>query len=125
MSASRYMRPTASITVAFLACQVSALAPTSRNRTAGELLADGVPAEEIPGRIGQAVEALETVRLLAHAIERQRLEAPVISALARLIEGSMPLDEWIALVRAKQPAPARFSRPSTWWARLRAWLRRR
>jgi glycerol-3-phosphate dehydrogenase (NAD(P)+) len=103
----------------------TALAPTSRNRSAGELLAEGVPAEEIPGRIGQAVEALETVRLLAHAIERERLEAPVVSALARLIEASMPLDEWIALVRAKQPPPARFSRPSTWWARLRAWLRRR
>jgi glycerol-3-phosphate dehydrogenase (NAD(P)+) len=103
----------------------TALAPTSRNRSAGELLAEGVPAEEIPGRIGQAVEALETVRLLAHAIERERLDAPVVSALARLIEGSMPLDEWIALVRAKQPPPARFSRPSTWWARLRAWLRRR
>jgi glycerol-3-phosphate dehydrogenase (NAD(P)+) len=103
----------------------TALAPTSRNRSAGELLAEGVPAHEIPGRIGQAVEALETVRLLARAIERQRLEAPVISALAHLIEGSMPLDEWIALVRAKQPPPARFSRPSTWWARLKAWLRRR
>ncbi len=103
----------------------TALAPTSRNRSAGELLAEGVPADEIPGRIGQAVEALETVRLLAHAIEGKRLEAPVVSALARLIEGSMPLDEWIAMVRAKQPAPARFSRPSTWWGRLRAWLRRR
>jgi glycerol-3-phosphate dehydrogenase (NAD(P)+) len=103
----------------------TALAPTSRNRSAGELLAEGVPADEIPGRIGQAVEALETVRLLAHAIERERLEAPVVSALARLIEGSMPLDEWIALVRAKQPSPARFSRPSTWWTRLKAWLRRR
>ncbi len=103
----------------------TALAPTSRNRSAGELLAEGVPAEEIPGRVGQAVEALETVRLLAYAIERERLEAPVVSALARLIEGSMPLDEWIALVRAMQPPPARFSRPSTWWARLRAWLRRR
>jgi len=103
----------------------TALAPTSRNRSAGELLAEGVPADEIAGRIGQAVEALETVRLLARAIERERLEAPVVSALARLIEGSMPLDEWIALVRAKQPPPARFSRPSTWWARLKAWLRRR
>ena len=103
----------------------TALAPTSRNRSAGELLAEGVPADEIPGRIHQAVEALETVRLLAHAIEREHLEAPVVSALARLIEGSLPLDEWIALVRAKQPPPARFSRPSTWWARLRAWLRRR
>ena len=103
----------------------TALAPTSRNRSAGELLAEGVPADEIPGRVGQAVEALETVRLLAHAIERERLEAPVVLALAHLIEGSMPLDEWIALVRAKQPPPARFSRPSTWWTRLRAWLRRR
>jgi glycerol-3-phosphate dehydrogenase (NAD(P)+) len=103
----------------------TALAPTSRNRSAGELLAEGVPADEIPGRVGQAVEALETVRLLAHAIDRERLDAPVVLALAHLIEGSMPLDEWIALVRAKQPPPARFSRPSTWWARLRAWLRRR
>jgi glycerol-3-phosphate dehydrogenase (NAD(P)+) len=103
----------------------TALAPTSRNRSAGELLAEGVPAEEIPSRIGQAVEALETVRLLAHALERERLEAPVITALARLIEGSMPLDEWIAMVRAKQPPPARFARPSTWWTRLKAWLRRR
>jgi glycerol-3-phosphate dehydrogenase (NAD(P)+) len=103
----------------------TALAPTSRNRSAGELLAEGVPADEIPGRVGQAVEALETVRLLARAIERERLEAPVLSALAHLIEGSMPLEEWIALVRAKQPPPARFSRPSTWWARLKAWFRRR
>jgi glycerol-3-phosphate dehydrogenase (NAD(P)+) len=103
----------------------TALAPTSRNRSAGELLAEGVPADEIPGRIGQAVEALETVRMLAHALEREGIEAPVISALAHLIEGSMPLDEWIALVRAKQPSPARFSAPSTWWARLKAWLRRR
>jgi glycerol-3-phosphate dehydrogenase (NAD(P)+) len=43
----------------------TALAPSSRNRSAGELLAQGVPASEIPERIGQAVEALETVRLLA------------------------------------------------------------
>jgi len=103
----------------------TALAPTSRNRSAGELLAEGVPAEQIQERVGQAVEALETVRLLAHALERQGLDAPVITALAHLIEGSMPLDDWVALVRAKQPPPARFSRPSTWWARLKAWFRRR
>jgi glycerol-3-phosphate dehydrogenase (NAD(P)+) len=102
----------------------TALAPTSRNRSAGELLAEGVPAAEIPARIGQAVEALETVPLLAHALERRRLEAPVIGALARLIEGTLPLDEWVALVRAEQPPPARFSRPSTWWVRIRGWVRR-
>jgi glycerol-3-phosphate dehydrogenase (NAD(P)+) len=102
----------------------TALAPSSRNRSAGELLAQGVPAAEIPDRIGQAVEALETVRLLAHALERSGLEAPVVTALAHLIEGSMPLDDWIAMVRAKQPPPARFSGPRTWWARLRDWFRR-
>jgi glycerol-3-phosphate dehydrogenase (NAD(P)+) len=102
----------------------TALAPMSRNRSAGELLAQGVPAAEIPGRVGQAVEALETVPVLARAIERAGVEAPVTSALARLIEGTLPVDDWVALVRAKQPPPARFGRPSTWWTRLRAWFRR-
>lgn len=102
----------------------TALAPTSRNRSAGELLAQGVPADEIPERLGQAVEALETVRLLATAIERAGVAAPVTSALAHLIDGTMPLEDWLELVRAKQPPPARFGRPSTWWARLRAWFRR-
>jgi glycerol-3-phosphate dehydrogenase (NAD(P)+) len=102
----------------------TALAPMSRNRSAGELLAKGVPAAEIPGRVGQAVEALETVPLLAHAIERAGVEAPVTSALARLIQGTLPVDDWVALVRAKQPPPARFGRPSTWWTRLRAWFTR-
>jgi glycerol-3-phosphate dehydrogenase (NAD(P)+) len=103
----------------------TALAPTSRNRSAGELLAQGVPAAEIPDRIGQAVEALETVRLLARAAERSGLEAPVVTALANLIDGTMPLDDWIAMVRAKQPPPARFSGARTWWTRLREWFRRR
>ncbi|HVL31439.1 MAG TPA: NAD(P)H-dependent glycerol-3-phosphate dehydrogenase, partial [Solirubrobacteraceae bacterium] len=44
------------------------LAPQSRNRRAGELLAAGVPAHEIPERVGQAVEALESVPLLARAL---------------------------------------------------------
>jgi len=103
----------------------TALAPTSRNRSAGELLAEGVPAAEIPARLGQAVEALETVPLLARALERARIDAPVTGALARLIEGGLPLDEWVELVRAMQPPAARFGRPGTWWARLRAWFRRR
>ena len=102
----------------------TALAPKSRNRSAGELLAEGVPASDIPDRVGQAVEALETVPILARAIERAGVEAPVTSALARLIEGTLPVDDWVALVRAKQPAPARFGRPSTWWTRMRAWFRR-
>jgi glycerol-3-phosphate dehydrogenase (NAD(P)+) len=100
------------------------LARSSRNHSAGELLAEGVPAAEIPERVGQAVEALDTVRLLARAIERAGLEAPVTSALARLIDGELPLEEWIEMVRAKQPPPATFRRPSTWWVRVKGWWRR-
>ena len=54
----------------------TALAPQSRNRRAGELLAEGVPAAEIPARIGQAVESLESVPLLARALEARRSRGP-------------------------------------------------
>jgi glycerol-3-phosphate dehydrogenase (NAD(P)+) len=101
----------------------TALAPQSRNRRAGELLAAGVSARDIPERIGQAVEALESVPLLAAALERAGVEAPVTTALARLISGEMPLDEWVALVRATVPPPARWRpQPGVWrrvWQRVR------
>ena len=74
----------------------TALAPSSRNRSAGELLAQGVPAAEIPARLGQTSEALETVPQLARAIDAAGLEAPITSALAALIAGTLPLDEWVA-----------------------------
>ncbi|HEY4281398.1 MAG TPA: NAD(P)H-dependent glycerol-3-phosphate dehydrogenase [Conexibacter sp.] len=86
----------------------TALAPQSRNRRAGELLAVGVPAGEIPAQIGQAVEALESVPLLARALAEAGIEAPVTSALSRLIGGELPLAEWVALVRATVPPPARW-----------------
>ena len=88
----------------------TALARESRNRRAGELLAAGVPAAEIPARIGQAVEALESVPLLARALEAAGVGAPVTGALGRLISGELPLDEWVALVRATVPPPARWRR---------------
>jgi glycerol-3-phosphate dehydrogenase (NAD(P)+) len=102
----------------------TALARESRNRRAGELLAAGVPAAEIPARVGQAVEALESVPLLARALERAGVGAPVTGALARLIAGELPLDDWVALVRATVPPPARWRRrpqPGLWrriWGRL-------
>ena len=104
----------------------TALAPKSRNRSAGELLSQGVPADEIPDRLGQAVEALETVPLLATAIEAAGVRAPVTSALSRLIAGELPLEEWLRLVRAEQPPPARFrGRLRSWWRRFVARFRRR
>ena len=102
----------------------TALAPQSRNRRAGELLADGMPAAEIPARIGQAVEALESVPLLAHALEQAGVEAPVTAALGRLIAGELPLDDWVALVRTTVPPPARWRGPRRgFWRRVGARIR--
>lgn len=98
----------------------TALARESRNRRAGELLAAGVGAAEIPRRLGHAVEALESVPLLAHALEAAGVAAPVTSALARLISGELPLDDWVALVRATVPPPALWRRRPQpgFWRRL-------
>ena len=103
----------------------TALAPQSRNRRAGELLAEGVPASEIGDRVGQAVDALETVPLVARALARAGLDAPVTGALGRLISGELPLDEWVEVVRATVPPPARW-RPAVrpgFWRRVRERIR--
>src|SRR3954462_7335835 len=104
----------------------TALAPQSRNRRAGELLAYGIAAAEIPQRIGQAVEAFDLVPLLARALERGGVAAPVTGGLSRLIVGELPLDEWVALVRTTVPAPVA-RRDGFWrrlWARMRGAFRR-
>lgn len=104
----------------------TALAPQSRNRSAGELLAQGIPSTEIPDRVGQAIEAFETVPLLARAIERAGLRAPIISALARLVDGSLPLSDWVELVRVSRPtALEKNGRFRRWWRRLTARWRHR
>jgi glycerol-3-phosphate dehydrogenase (NAD(P)+) len=105
----------------------TALAPQSRNRRAGELLAQGVPASEVPSRIGQTVEALQSVPLLASAVVTGAwIQAPVTTALAGLIRGELPLADWIEVVRATVPPPPRW-RPAVqrgFWRRLRERLRR-
>ena len=39
-----------------------------------------------------------------------------------LIDGSLALDDWVALVRTAQPGPARFE--GGLWRRIAAWFRR-
>ncbi|MEO8092562.1 MAG: 1-acyl-sn-glycerol-3-phosphate acyltransferase [bacterium] len=80
------------------------LAPNSRNRRAGELLGAGVPSEQIPGRIGQASEALDSVPLLATAVAAAGVEAPGLEGLAALVAGEIDAGEWVAGMRRAERA---------------------
>ena len=59
------------------------MAPTGRNRRAGELLGRGTPAAEIPGQIGQASEGLDAVPLLAAATSAAGGRAEALAASPR------------------------------------------
>src|SRR3954447_10427999 len=63
------------------------LAPHSRNRRAGELLASGVPAAQIPQMLGATAEGVECAPLLAAACARAGVDAPPTEALAALLAG--------------------------------------
>ncbi len=65
------------------------MAPTGRNRRAGELLGGGTPAAEIPGQIGQASEGLDTTPLLAEAVAGAGVPAEALGGLATLIGGEV------------------------------------
>ena len=80
------------------------MAPTGRNRRAGELLGEGTPADEIPELIGQASEGLDTVPLLAHALAAAGSPAEALAGLAALIEGEIDGDEWVAGLRRVEQA---------------------
>jgi 1-acyl-sn-glycerol-3-phosphate acyltransferase len=71
---------------------------TSRNRRAGELLAQGVPAAEIGRALGQAAEAVDSVPLLATVAKQEHLEAPALDGLAALVEGRIEPERWTATV---------------------------
>jgi 1-acyl-sn-glycerol-3-phosphate acyltransferase len=80
------------------------LAPNSRNRRAGELLGAGIPADQIPARIGQASEALDSVPLLAKAVTEAGIEAPGLEGLAALVAGEIDAGEWVAGMRRAERA---------------------
>lgn len=75
------------------------LAPSGRNRRAGELLGRGTPAAEIPALIGQASEGLDTVPLLAAAVAASGHPAEALNGLAALIRGEIDAESWVAGLR--------------------------
>jgi glycerol-3-phosphate dehydrogenase len=76
------------------------MAPTGRNRRAGELLGKGTPASEIPGLIGQASEGLDAVPLLAEAIASAGCPAHALGGLTELIRGEIDAPSWISGLRS-------------------------
>ena len=72
------------------------VADGSRNRRAGELLAQGVPAAEIGPALGQTAEAVDTVPLLAALLREAELSAPATLGLAALVDGSIDPERWTA-----------------------------
>jgi 1-acyl-sn-glycerol-3-phosphate acyltransferase len=66
----------------------SVLAEGGRNRRAGELLGEGLPAEQVREELGQVAEALESVGPLADAIEAAGGRCPALRALAGVVDGS-------------------------------------
>ena len=85
----------------------TALAEGSRNRRAGELVGAGVPAGQVQASLDQTAESLETVPLLADALERQGIEAPVTTGLRRVLAGEASPEQWLETIRSAQPARRR------------------
>ena len=75
------------------------LAPSSRNRRAGELLGQGTPAEQIPQIIGQASEGLDSVPLIAQTISAAGADADGLNGLAALVRGEIGPEAWVAGLR--------------------------
>jgi glycerol-3-phosphate dehydrogenase len=74
------------------------VASGSRNRRAGELLAQGMPSQEIGAALGHAAEAVDSVPLLADAARQARLETPALDGLAALVQGRIEPERWTATV---------------------------
>jgi len=84
------------------------VAEGSRNRRAGELLSQGMPAAEIGRALGQAAEAVDSVPLLTTVARDVRLETPALDGLAALVEGRVDPERWTEAVT--EPVPPKRSR---------------
>jgi 1-acyl-sn-glycerol-3-phosphate acyltransferase len=83
------------------------MAEGSRNRRAGEMLAEGMPAEDIDSALGQTAEAVACVPLLAERVQAAGVDAPTLRGLAGVIEGELDAAEWTESLTAPRPTPKR------------------
>ena len=74
----------------------------SRNRRAGELLAQGRTPEEAAREIGMVVEGLTTAPVLCELSHRLGIELPITEAVAEVLTGTSPL-ELVSTLMAREP----------------------
>ncbi|HEY1479505.1 MAG TPA: NAD(P)H-dependent glycerol-3-phosphate dehydrogenase [Gaiellales bacterium] len=75
----------------------------SRNRAAGEQIAQGVTPGEIEGRLGQAVEGLTTAPALRSLGVERGVDLPITESVCAVVEG-MPLAEALLGLLERVPA---------------------
>jgi glycerol-3-phosphate dehydrogenase (NAD(P)+) len=74
----------------------------SRNRRAGELLAQGLTPDEAVARIGMVVEGLTTAPVVAELARSAGIEMPITDAVCAVIGGTDPL-ELVAGLMSREP----------------------
>lgn len=65
----------------------------SRNRRAGELLAQGLSEEEVKNKIGMVIEGLTTLRSVIRLAKKYHQSMPIAETLERVLSGKLPIDE--------------------------------
>ncbi len=85
----------------------TAIAEGSRNRRAGELVGAGLAAGQVEAAMDQTAESLATVPLLADALAREGIDAPVTTGLGRVLDGDSSPEQWLESVRSAPPSRRR------------------
>jgi len=75
----------------------------SRNRRAGELLAQGVTPDEVEAAVGQVVEGIPTARALHALAARLGLELPVTEQVYAVLEGQSTAAETVQRLMGREP----------------------
>lgn len=76
----------------------------SRNRRAGELLAQGMPADQIESELGQVAEGLATVGSLLSLAERVGVELPITSEVQAVVYDGRDVRDSMKSLMSRSPS---------------------
>jgi glycerol-3-phosphate dehydrogenase (NAD(P)+) len=75
----------------------------SRNRRAGELLAQGMPPDQVVAEIGSVVEGLTTAPALARLAQRYGVEMPITDGVCNVLQKNGGPRELVSTLMGRQP----------------------